>query len=97
MKGQTNLVTFIKSLALILLSVGWLAPLYLAGSFYFGWLNVEIEARLYHKYQFESFPYLHFTAEMFGYAILWLAVAIVVWTILILNHLRKMENLSSVV
>jgi hypothetical protein len=78
-----------KTLLLPLFSAGWLLPLYFSVSWYLDWLRLEVEPRFHGQSPMNSFPFLHFSGQAFGISACWLALVIVVWTFLVLEHFQK--------
>jgi len=73
----------IKVIALALISISWLLPLYLAWSSYLDFITLELYPRLQGKASLvNSFPFLAFSEKMAMLSCIWLAVTILIWSVL---------------
>jgi hypothetical protein len=68
-----------KRILIFILSVGWLLPLWVSGFIMFQFLSGEVMPRLAGRNPINSFPFIHFSAQAFTIACVWLAFAIVFW------------------
>lgn len=76
-----------KTLLMLILSTGWLLPLYLGISSYLSWAQAEVWPRLLGQNPMNSFPFIKFSQQMLAVSIGWLALTIAVWTILLFRRL----------
>lgn len=77
-----------KPLLIVLLSTGWLLPLYLSVSSYLSWANAEAWPLLTGGHPHNSFPYLAFSQQALAIGFCWLAVAIGFWSVFGFQRLR---------
>jgi len=78
----------IKTLLMVLLSCGWLLPLYLGFSTLFSWLQYELTPLIAGSNPGNSFPFLDFSGQMIAVSFIWLALAIAVWVVLYFRRNR---------
>ncbi len=78
-----------KILSMIVLSTGWLLPAYLGISSYLAWAEAEVWPLLRGEHPMNSFPHLRFCQQMLALSVTWLAVALAVWTVLLLRRQKS--------
>ena len=83
--------SLLKYLFVVVLSVGWLLPLFLGLGTFLSWAQAEVSPRLAGEVPINSFPFLHFSSDMLALSFVWLAVALAAWTVL---SLRRREQAS---
>lgn len=64
-------------------SSGWVLPGYLGLSAYLSFIQSQTAS------QINSFPFLNFSKQMFGLAVAWLALVIMIWTVVFVSYLKK--------
>lgn len=79
----------LKYLFFIVLSAGWILPLFLSLRSILSWGRAEVGPRLAGESPINSFPFLQFSSDMLGISLGWLALAIAVWTVF---HLKRREQ-----
>ena len=67
---------------LVLLSAGWLVPMFLAVMS----LVVSCRQQELGTWRHNSFPYLHFAEQAFTVAFIWLAAAVLTWSIVLIRR-----------
>lgn len=73
-------MTTLKRALLCLLSAGWLVPAWLALVSCLDFWQSEIAPALLGKPQLNSFPFLPFARECLTISLLWLGLAILLWS-----------------
>ena len=75
-----------KKIILILLSAGWVVPLYLSILNIIRWGTAESSQTLGGDTQLNSFPFLHYSEQSLTIACVWLLAVLVYWLV---KYVRK--------
>jgi hypothetical protein len=60
-------------------STGWLLPMWVAGSTFLNFIQVEAWPAWRGEHPVNSFPFIRFTSQSFAFACAWLAVVVAWW------------------
>lgn len=69
-----------KVIAVVVLSSGWILPMFIACNTYIAFVNVELYPRLLGNKPLNSFPFLDFTQQMLALSCIWLFLVVVFWS-----------------
>jgi len=74
---------------IVVLSVGWVVPLWLGIDTTLSYLKMEVEPRLYGRTTINSFPFVSFARDCLQLAIAWLTLVALTWSTLAASRLLR--------
>jgi hypothetical protein len=79
-----------RKLFLLIFSIGWLFPCFLAFYFLFNWLELDVSSAIYkNNSQFGSFPSLYYSKMFFLITFFWMSAAFIY---MLFHILYKKDN-----
>lgn len=79
----------VKPIILVVVSAGWIVPLYLGIDSIISFLRLEVYPRLLGQSPLNSFPFLRFSRQMVIIGFAWLAVVALFWSAVLARHLIR--------
>jgi hypothetical protein len=90
-KGRLLMKTFLKRILIFFISVlsaGWIIPFYFSIKFILDWSRLELYPIVYGTKNIgSSFPFLSVSGDMLLIACIWLAIVILIWTIVLSKYI----------
>jgi hypothetical protein len=79
----------VKPIILVVVSAGWIVPLYLGIDSIISFLRLEVYPRLLGQSPLNSFPFLRFSKQMVIIGFAWLAIVSLFWSAVLARHLIR--------